>query len=255
MASEVQSFVNAIVTTGTGRFDELMTSTSSFANQSLAAIYKVNGVTGTAMKPVMLDPTQRSGLLTSAGFMSLTGASDGSNPPRRGKAILNKLLCQTLPPPPNVVPDPKPVSPGVTTRQRFEEHSTNPCAMACHTLLDPLGFAFESYDGIGQYRTTDNNLPVNASVTMMLDGQSQTFMDARGLTAALAASPQVQSCFTTQWFRYALGREDTKQDLASISAATTMFTAASRDVRELVVGLSTSRTFRYRTLATGEVLQ
>ncbi len=255
MAGEVQSFVNAIVTTGTGRFDELMTSTNSFANQSLAAIYKVNGVTGTAMKPVMLDATQRSGLLTSAGFMSLTGASDGSNPPRRGKAILYKLLCQTLPAPPNVVPDPKPVSPGVTTRQRFEEHSTNPCATACHTLLDPLGFAFENYDGIGQYRTTDNNLPVNASVTMMLDGQSQTFMDARGLAAALATSPQVQSCFATQWFRYALGRADTKEDLASIGAATTTFTAASRDVRELVVGVSTSRTFRYRTLATGEVLQ
>lgn len=255
MSNEVQSFVGAIMVGGSGRFDELMTGTNSFVNQALAAVYKINGVTGTAMKPVMMDPMQRSGLLTTAGFMSLTGSTDGSNPPRRGKAILYKLLCRALPPPPAVIPQVKDITPGLTTRQRFEEHSTNPCATACHAILDPLGFAFENYDGIGQYRTTDNNLPVNAATTLTLDGQTIPVQDARGLAAALANSDEAQTCFAKQWFRYALGRVDTAQDLASITTAATTFKTASRDVRELVVGLSTSRTFRYRTPGTGEVLQ
>lgn len=255
MAGEVQSFVSAIMTTGTGRFDEVMTGTSSFANAALASVYGLPGISGATLQPVALNPAQRAGLLTTAAFMSLTGASDGSLPPRRGAVILKKLLCRTLPPPPAVIPDPQPVTPGLTTRQRFEQHSTNPCATACHTLIDPLGFAFENYDGIGQYRKTDNALPVNSQVTLTLDGKSQTVADAPGLVMTLAGSDEAQSCFSRQWFRYALRRLDTNDDQASVDTATKTFKAAARDIRELLVGIATSRTFRYRALAQGEVVQ
>jgi hypothetical protein len=255
MVSEVQSFVSSTLTTGTGRFSDLMTGTNSFANKDLATLYGLTGITGTALKPVSLNPAQRSGLFTSVAFMALTGNAIGSDPPRRGKAVLTKLLCGSLPPPPAVVPMPQPVTPGLTTRQRFEQHSMNPCAGACHQVLDPLGFAFENYDGIGQYRSMDNALPVNASVTLTLDGQSQTVTDARGLLALIATSDEAQTCFTTQWFRYALGRLDSGDDLGSIKTVAQTFKTATGDVRELVVGLSTSRTFRYRTPSDGEVLQ
>ncbi len=256
MEGEVTSFVNAILTTGTGRFDELMTGTSSFANQALASLYGITGVTGTALKAVTMNAAQRSGLLTMAGFMSVTGQANGSDPPRRGKAVFEKLFCGTLPPPPAVVPPVPDAVPGNgTTRQRFETHVAMPCATACHSILDPLGFAFENYDGIGAYRTTDNGQPVNASVTVSLDGQQMMFADARGLVAAMANSNQVQTCFTKQWLHYGLGRQDTAADVASINAALAAFKNSTRDVRELVVGLATSRTFRYRAPAAGEVLQ
>jgi hypothetical protein len=79
--------------------------------------------------------------------------------------------------------------------------------------------------------------------------------DGRGMAAALAGSDEVQTCFSRQWFRYALGRLDTTDDSASVTGATTTFKSATRDVRELLVGIATSRTFRYRALASGEVLQ
>jgi hypothetical protein len=79
--------------------------------------------------------------------------------------------------------------------------------------------------------------------------------DARGLLALLATSDEAQTCFTTQWFRYALGRLDSGDDLGSIKTVAQTFKTATGDVRELVVGLSTSRTFRYRTPSDGEVLQ
>jgi hypothetical protein len=243
------------MTSGSGRFDEVMTGTNSFANAALASVYGLSGITGSTLQPVTLNPAQRSGLLTTAAFMALTGASDGSLPPRRGAVILTKVLCRTLPPPPAVIPRPQPVTPGLTTRQRFEQHSSNPCATACHTMIDPLGFAFENYDGIGQYRGTDNALPVNAQVSLSLDGKLQTVTDARGLATALAGSDEAQSCFSRQWFRYALGRLDTIDDTASVNGATASFKSAARDVRELLVGIATSRTFRYRALSQGEVLQ
>jgi len=163
-------------------------------------------------------------------------------------------LCQTVPDPPANVQPPKPPMDGLTTRQRFEEHDMQDCARACHTLMDPIGFGFEHYDGIGRYRTTDQNQPVDASGSVVLDGQKQEFSDAIGLGKLLAASPQVQACLTKQVMRYALNRWDTAADAASIDAAKAAFQSGGLNIRTLLTNVATSRTFRYRAPAAGEVL-
>ena len=117
------------------------------------------------------DATQRAGILTLAGFLAVNGASDGSSPVLRGHAVLTRLMCLTVPDPPANVPPPKPPTPGLTTRQRFEEHDMQACTGGCHAAMDPIGFGFERYDGIGRYRTTDQNLPVNSNGSILLDGQ------------------------------------------------------------------------------------
>ncbi len=252
MENEVRSYGSSVVT-GSGSFADLLTGTATSANEALAAVYQVDGVTGTSPKPVTLDSTQRSGLLTLAGFLAVTGASDGSSPVRRGHAIYTRLLCNVLPNPPNNVPPPQPPTPGLTTRDRFVQHDQNRCTGTCHNAMDPIGYGFESYDGIGQYRTTDQELPVDASGQISLDGQMQAFPDAVALTQMLANSPDVQSCFARQWTRYALNRWDTAADLASVQAAATAF-QASGNMRDLIAAVATSRTFRYRAPAAGEVL-
>ena len=255
MTGELQSFVTAVAMTGSGRFDDLLTGTSSFANQALASLYGVSGVTGIALKPVMLDPMQRSGILTTAAFLATTGDAAESNPPRRGKAIFTKLMCGVMPPPPANVPPPAAASTGGTLRQRMEAHDMNACAAGCHGIIEPLGFAFEEFGGIGEFRTVDNNAPVDSSGMVTVDGQSHPYRNATDLVRLLAASPSVQSCFATQWLRYAFGRAETPADRASLDATTAAFTSSSGDIRELIVGLTKSRTFLYRTAAPGEVLQ
>jgi len=173
---------------------------------------------------------------------------------RRGHAIYTRLMCEKLPDPPGNVPPPAPPTPGLTTRQRFVMHDQNACTGGCHSAMDPIGFGFENYDGLGQYRTTDQMLPVDASGKIELDARAQTFSDSIALSHLLSDSPEVQSCFATQWLRYALNRWDTPQDAASIQSAVATFVASKLDMRELLVGLATSRTFRYRSPATGETL-
>ena len=191
---------------------DLLTGNKSSVNQALATVYGVSGITGTTPKAVTFDATQRAGILTLAGFLTVTGASDGSSPVRRGHAIYTRLLCGTVPDPPGNVPPPQPPTPGLTTRQRFEMHDMNACTGACHAAMDPIGFGFEHYDGIGAFRTTDQNLPVDSSGSIMLDGKTQTFADALALAKLLAASPQAQACFAKQMTRYALNRWDTPAD-------------------------------------------
>jgi len=253
MENEFRSYGSGAVL-GTGLFSDLLTGTKSSVNQALATIYGVTGATGTTPQPVTFDSTQRGGLLTLAGFLTVTGATDGSSPVRRGHAVLTRLLCNVLPNPPANVPPPQPPMAGLTTRQRFLEHDQNACTGACHSAMDPIGFGFEHYDGVGEYRMTDQSLPVDASGSIVLDGQTQTFADALGLASMLAASPQVQECFATQWMRYALNRWDTSADLASIQGATSTFQVGGLNMRDLIEAVATSRTFRYRTPGAGEIL-
>jgi len=252
METEFRS-LGATAVLGSGLFSDLLTGNKTSVNQALATVYGVTGVTGTTPKAVTLDATQRAGILTSGGFLSVNGAADGSSPVRRGHAIYTRLLCGVVPDPPANVPPPMPPTPGLTTRQRFEMHDMNACTGSCHATMDPIGFGFEHYDGIGQWRTTDQTLPVDSHGSITLDGQAQTFDDAVGLAALLAASPQAQACFAKQVTRYALNRWDSAGDAASIQGAATTF-QASKNMRDLIGAVATSRTFRYRAPAPGEVL-
>ncbi len=256
MLAETAAFVADIFMgpRATGRMDQLFTSNRTYVDETLAKLYGIPGVTGQALAPVTLDPKQRAGLFTQLTFLTMHGDSEGSFPTRRGAEIARRVLCHEIDLPPDVVvPDVKPPSPGVTTRQRFEEHSKNPCA-GCHVMFDPLGFAFENYDGIGRYRTTDNGQPVDASGTLLLGSGPVTFKDAVEMLPALAASDEVRACMATQWMRYLIRREETRGDLPSLEGVQKAFRDSSYDLRELLVAIVSSDAFTRRTPAAGEVL-
>jgi hypothetical protein len=252
MNNESLAFIDNVAFQGDGALSTFLTANYSYVDQTLAPIYGVTGASATAAK-LSLDPTQRAGLLTQSAFLTVTGATNGSNPVKRGRKIFERLLCGTLPPPPPNVPPAAPASAGGTTRQRFEAHDQQPCARGCHTTMDPLGFAFENYDGIGQYRTMDNGLPVDATGTITLDGAAKPFKNAVDMANLLAASQDVRSCFVTQWARYAFNRLEVDADRASLNAAYATYSKANFTVKELLVGVATSRSFSYRSPSAGEI--
>ena len=252
MNAESLAFIDHVAFQGEGALSTFLTANYSFVDQTLAPVYGVSGAGSTASK-LPLDSTQRAGLLTQSAFLTVTGATDGSNPVKRGRKVYERVLCGVLPPPPPNVPPPKSSSAGGTTRERFAEHDTQACAKACHAIMDPIGFAFENYDGIGQYRAEDNGKPVDATGAITLDGTSKSFKNAVELVNLLANSGNARSCFVTQWARFALSRADTEADRASLNAAYTSFSKANFTVRELLVGIATSRSFSYRSPSAGEI--
>jgi hypothetical protein len=252
MNAESLAFIDNVAFQGDGALSTFLTANYSFVDQTLAPVYGATGATATAAK-LSLNPAQRAGLLTQSAFLTVTGATDGSNPVKRGRKVYERLLCGVLPPPPPNVPPAAPASAGGTTRERFAVHDTQLCAKACHTIMDPIGFAFENYDGIGQYRTMDNGKPVDATGAITLDGVSHNFKDAVELTNLLATSGDVRSCFVTQWARFAFNRLDTDADRASLNGAFTAFSKANFTVHELLVGVATSRSFNYRSPSAGEI--
>ena len=247
-AQETQAYLSDWVDGGSS-LPALLTSTNGFINRDNAAVYGLKSTSATFQKTA-LPAGQRAGILTQPAFLGSAAHTDGSSPVYRGLAVMSQLLCKSAPPVPAMVP-PLPVVDKTmikTTRQRYEVHETAAFCSACHSTFDPMGYTFESYDGLGQWRTMENGVAVDPSGAIVGTQSSNAPMaNAVALAGALAASPEVHECFARQVFRYDVGRVETDADGCSIAQATAAYSAKNLDLRELLVALVTSPAFAART--------
>ncbi len=260
MLNETRDFVASVFkgAKATASLETLLTAPFTVADPSVAKIYGVTDMRGTGPQEIALDPKQRAGLFTQLAFLTSHADTGDSHPVKRGDAVLRRLLCVELVVPPSLmIPPVAEATPGgATTRQRFEEHMAEPC-VGCHKMIDPVGFAFEGYDTVGAYRTTDQNKTINTAgeVTLPTTGTKIAFQNAIELTAKLAKLPEVQDCVATQWMRYMLGRREVDSEKASITVALDLFRKTNFDFRELLVGMTRTRSFTHRSPSAGEVIQ
>jgi hypothetical protein len=224
MAAELDQFFDGVLWTGTGSLREFFTTNQSFADPTLDPLYGVP-VVDAGLLPVTLDARVRPGILTRAGFLAVHAATDSSGPIERGVFLLRSIMCSPPPPPPaNVPPAPPAGDPSVqnlTTRERFEEHVSNPFCASCHSRIDGVGFGFEEFDGIGAYREMDNGQPVDASGAVVGTGEIDgEFVGAAELAVKLSGSRVLSNCYARQAYRYAMGAvEGSQDDLGWLTAA------------------------------------
>jgi len=112
--------------------------------------------------------------------------------------------------------------------------------------MDVLGYGFESYDGIGRFRTMENGVPIDNSGEIADSDIDGTFHGALELGQRLVKSTQVHKCLATNWFRYALGRMETPLDSCAIDNVVSRFQAAELRIPELLLALVESDAFRVR---------
>jgi hypothetical protein len=186
-----------------GDVGALFTAEHTFINSALREFYGFGSASSESFERTELpDGTRPLGLLGHAAFLTEHALSDDSSPVQRGVAVLERLLCRELPP----VPENLDTNLDVTTqfsnnRERYEEHSNNDACASCHRTIDPVGFAFEAYDGFGRPRTADARGELQtADGPLALDG-----IDS--LSQHLAESEVVQSCFARYYGYFATGRE------------------------------------------------
>jgi hypothetical protein len=252
LVREADAFIEDVFW-NSGSLKTLLTASYSFMNANVAKHYGINSVTGTNFVKTNMDPTQRSGYLTLAGFLAGEAGSDQSSPIHRGKFVREQLLCQVVPDPPAdlmiKVPD---VTPGTTTRQRFEAHDMVEGCKNCHQYMDPLGYAFESFDAVGLWRTQDQGIAVDTKgqITLADAATNGPYDGAVDMANRLANSATVGNCVATMWFRWGIGRqEDTlsaaKEDACSVETVQKQFQASGYDMRTLPVAVASTDAFRY----------
>jgi hypothetical protein len=206
-------FLKNIVLGPTSDVRAFYDSNQTFVDANLAPIYGVQAPASGFGQVQLPASSVRAGILGQASVIAAQSQPDRTSPTRRGVFILESLLCQTPPAPPPGVITTLPNDPTTTTRQQLIAHRANPSCAACHSLFDPLGFGLEHFDPIGQYRATENGLPIDTTGTVdgtAFDGEAQ-------MSSALRQDPKVISCLMRNFYRDANGNVDDSADPTPIA--------------------------------------
>ncbi|MEO8180293.1 MAG: DUF1592 domain-containing protein [Deltaproteobacteria bacterium] len=243
LTTETEAFTADLTLGGDGDFRALLTAPYTFVNGPLADFYGISGISGSEFQRAEVDGSQRGGLLTQASFLARSTLGPSTNPSRRGHAIATAFLCLGLPSEHDVGDVPTPPAPGLTTRQRFEAHSTTPQCAGCHVVFDPIGFAFEHFDTAGLWRDTENGLAIDTSGEIIDTDAAGPFDGALELSQRIAESDDARRCFVENWFAHAHGRAATSRDACSLETLQRTFRSEAWNLRELLVALTRDDAF------------
>ena len=248
--ASMDAFVTDIILTQEGSFEQLMTSPEVFLTPQLATFYGVTPTTTEGLDRYQLDEGHRQGLLTQPGLMAMLAYHDQGSPIHRGIFVRERVLCQHLDPPPaGLVVGPPAPDPDRTTRERFAEHTSELACAGCHALIDPLGFGFEHFDGVGRYREEEGGAPIDATGEMVLARDfalNGPYDGTNELVDLLVNADEVRECYIEQWMTFAFGRALTEAEACSLEGMTQAFTAEGGVIKELLIDIVLSDAFRFR---------
>jgi hypothetical protein len=255
MAEATERFFVRLLLDEGGTVRDVLAADWSLYDDTLLDFYGIGGGGDFAVGP--LPDEGRKGIFGHGSLLATYAYPDQTSPVRRGLFIRQRLLCQEFGAPPanaGAIPE---IDPNGTTRERFEQHSTDPACASCHVYIDDLGFGFEHYDAIGRWRDTDNGLPIDDSgllrdVEHFGDGTAEPFEGVSELADLIADSHRAKACFMTQALRFGTGESyesescATQQLLASVDVE-------NDPMRELFIALVRSEVFVKRARAEEEV--
>jgi mono/diheme cytochrome c family protein len=228
---------------------ELLTANYAFVNGRLARHYSIPNVYGEQFQRVPLDEgAGRGGLLGQGSLLTLTSYPTRTSPVLRGKWVLENLLGSPPPPPPPNVPGLPERGEGgkpASVRERLEQHRKNAPCSTCHASMDPLGFALETFDGIGKARrVTEGGAPVDAKGAFPTGEQFEGLPGLRSFI--LGHREAFVETVIEKLLAYALGREIETHDNPTIR--TIEQRARTTDYRwsSVILGIVTSTPFQMR---------
>lgn len=245
---ETELFVESVMREDRSVVD-LLGAKYTFLNERLAKHYGIEKVYGSRFRRVEFEPgSARGGLLTHGSILTVTSYATRTSPVNRGKWILANILgTPPSPPPPELPPLKETNATGklLTGRERVAQHRANPVCASCHNLMDPVGFAFENFDAVGRWRTSEDGMPVDASGTLP-DGSK--FNGASELQRALLHRPELfVSTMTEKLLTFALGRGVENHDAPAVRKIVRDAGGNNFRFSSLIAGIVNSTPFQMRS--------
>ncbi len=246
---ELRLFVDSVLRSDRSVM-ELLTANYTFLNERLASHYGIETVKGSQFRRVTLDNPARYGLLGKGAILMMTAYPNRTSPVLRGAWILDRLLGTPPSDPPLEVPslpENRRGQPARTLRARLEQHREKATCFACHGVMDPLGFALENFNAVGQYRINDpdTQTPIEAN-GQLPDGTAINGPD--DLRKALVERPDHQfvQALTENLLTYALGRSLDYHDMPLVRRIARQAAADDYRFKSIVLGVVSSDAFRKR---------
>lgn len=227
---------------------DLLDADYTFVDERLARHYGIPNVQGSYFRRVALPPdSPRRGLLGQGSMLTVTSVATRTSPVSRGKWVLENLLGTPAPvPPPGVETNLGGAEAAKTSslRQRLEAHRASPVCASCHRIMDPMGFALENFDLIGEWREFDGPSRID-STGQLADG---TPVKGPGdlRRAVLGRSDAFMTTATEKLYTYALGRPVHSYDMPTVRGIVRRAAANDNRFSSLVMGIIESDAFQKR---------
>jgi hypothetical protein len=230
---------------------DLLTANYTFVNERLAKHYGIPNVYGSRFRRVTLsglnDNDARRGLLGQGSILSVTSYPTRTSPVLRGKWIMENVMGTPPPAPPPNVPALKDQAQGgkvLSIRQLMEEHRKNAPCSTCHKVMDPLGFALESFNAVGEYRTKDASGPIDASGQLADGTKINGIVELR---EALLKHPEYfVGTLTEKMLTYALGRPLEYYDMPVVRGIVASAGGKNYRFSSIIAGIVKSEPFQKR---------
>jgi len=247
LAESAYLFFDRVFSSGQGVKD-IFLSTKGFVSSRMAPLYGTSPGPTNGFEERELG-SGRIGYFTQLPFLMLYAHNASPDPIHRGVNMALDVLCAPLGMFNGVLPPLPDAKPGETNRTRVDAH-TRGCGTACHNdMINPLGFAFENFDGMGAYRTTEKNgsemLPIDASGSFAFTDGVRSYKDASELMQVVAASEQTHLCYSKRLAGYALQRNIVESDVPLLTELASASGTAS-SIKQVMLALVKHDAFRTR---------
>jgi hypothetical protein len=204
LRASLEMFIHQIVWSAASDYRQLLLADYLFLNERLSKFYGFGSVKSDRFVKVPVDGKQRAGVITHPYLLSTFAYHKNSSPIHRGVFLTRNIVGRALKPPPMAIQfmDGR-FDPTLTMREKVTELTAPDNCQTCHSVINPLGFSLENFDGVGRFREIDNDKPVDAvSDYLEAGGKIVRFTGARDVAEYAANSPEAQASFIQQMFHH-----------------------------------------------------
>jgi cytochrome c5 len=252
--TETEMFVETIIRDDRSVLD-LLNADYTFVNERLARHYGIPNIYGSHFRRVTLKGEERRGLLGQGSILTVTSYPNRTSPVLRGKYILENILgTPPSPPPPNIdtTLENKQGEEPKSVRALLEQHRRNPTCASCHRVMDPLGFALENFDGIGEWRVKETGGAIDATGQL---GTGAPVDGPVGLRKAILRQPEMfVRTLTDKLMTYGLGRGVEHKDKPLVRGVARDAAAQNYRFSSIVLGIVKSPAFQMKKAQTDAVM-
>jgi len=232
-------FIDEVVWSEKSDYRELLQADYLLLNERLGKFYG-HPVTGEEFQRVGFDPKQRAGVVTHPYLLASLAYTKQSSPVHRGVFLTRNIVGMSLKPPMKaVVFEDSHFNPQLTMREKITEMTRSGGCMACHSMINPLGFSLENFDAVGRWRTKDNNKPVNpVGELTTAEGKTVRLTGPRDIVNYVANNPSGHRAFIRHLFHHLIKQEPSAYGIATLENLQRDFAANNCNIQKLILDIA-----------------
>ncbi len=244
----LERFIDKVVWSESSDYRELLLADNLFLNERLRDLYDETPDDGPSQpsavandfQSIRFEAEHRAGVLTHPYLLSAFAYHNNTSPIHRGVFLTRNVFGRSLRPPPIAVAfKDDEFSPDLTMREKITQLTSDTACMSCHSVINPLGFALESYDAVGRYRTSENGKTVNTtSQYTTATGETLTVNNARELAEYAATSEQAHMAFVVSLFHHMVQQDPAAYGEKTLQLLRDRFAENGFSIRKLMVEIA-----------------